>query len=110
MRNRMFLLLFVTCLGLWLAVLVSASSLVVEEADLTASGEVYEINPGPAGELIISDSGTGEIWRVESSGTYTVYESPFGAVDAKPDGDGDLWWTDGAPYFGRVSVSTWSRN
>lgn len=92
---------------------VAAVDLAVQEASLTPSGQAYEINRGPTGTLYVSDSQAGEIWRIDpTTGGYTVYQG-ITPQDAKPDGDGNIWWTDGAEVFGRIDVqagtkTTWA--
>jgi streptogramin lyase len=93
-------------LGLLWIIVVTAGTLTLEEAELTSYGQVYEINRGADGSLYLSDSGAEEIWQINASGTYTVFDAKYTVVDAKPDGQGDIWWTDGTTAFGRVEVST----
>jgi streptogramin lyase len=108
MRPKFLALTFVLvfAMALLMAVVVGAGSLVVEEADLSSSGEVYEIDRDAQSTLFISDSGAREVWRVDATGAYTIYTNPSTVVDAQPDSDGNIWWTDGATYFGRIDVPT----
>jgi streptogramin lyase len=105
MRIKLALLLAALALALIPIVLSSASSLALEEADLTAFGQVYEINRGADGQLYISDYGAQELWRVDPvTGAYTVYA--VGRVtDAKANGAGDMWWADAADGFGTMPVT-----
>jgi streptogramin lyase len=93
-------------LALVCAVVASANSVSVQEADLTAYGMAYEINRGPGGALYVSDYGANEIWHIDASGAYTVYQVFETVLDARPNSAGDLWFTDGATTFGRVAVPT----
>lgn len=110
MRLKMIALALTAALALLLAVIVSARTLAVEEAPLTSYGKVYEVNgdaqgPFAQGSLFISDNDAREIWQVNASGAYTVYTLASPPLDARPDQDGDIWWTDGASTFGRIDVS-----
>lgn len=88
---------------LWVAI-VGASDLAFEQASLTPEGRVDEVNTDGSGVLYLSDYLANEVWRVEPTGAYTVYESIDSATDAKADAGGDIWWTNGAVTFGRISV------
>jgi streptogramin lyase len=81
------------------------ATVIVEEADLNPSGTLAEIHRSPDGQFVISDWNAGEIWLVDpDTDAYTVYEVGT-ALDAKVDGAGNLWWTDGAWTFGTASTS-----
>ncbi len=92
---------------------VTAIDLIVQEASLATGGQAYEINRGPTGTLYVSDNQANEIWRIDpNSGAYTVYQG-ITPQDAKPDAQGNIWWTDGAEIFGRIDVqagtkTTWA--
>lgn len=88
---------------LWV-VIVGASDLAFEQANLNPHGKVYEVNTDASGFLYLSDYLVNEVWRVEATGFYTVYEAVDSATDAKADAAGDIWWTNGAVTFGRISV------
>jgi len=103
MRNLAMLLTVALVLGLALIVSVSVSGMEAEEADLP--GASYEINSGANGEIFVSNDTLGEIWHIGATGTYTVYEELYDVRDAKPDGAGDIWFTDYGQSFGRVDVS-----
>jgi streptogramin lyase len=87
-----------------LVVIAGASGLELEEADLP--GTVYEINPGTAGDIYASNNSASEVWRIDASGAYTVYEGIGSATDAKLDSAGDIWYTDSGLSFGRIDVSS----
>jgi streptogramin lyase len=62
------------------------------------------VNTDASGLLYLSDYLVNEVWRVEATGFYTVYQGVDSATDAKTDAAGDIWWTNGAVTFGRISV------
>jgi uncharacterized repeat protein (TIGR01451 family) len=107
MRIKSYYLPLVFAAALLWVVFASASSLSFEEADLTSYGEVYEVNRDVENNLYLSDSNADEVWKVDSSGAYTVFVvSPVQPVDAKPDSNGHIWWTDYATAFGHIQVPT----
>jgi streptogramin lyase len=93
-----------------LSLLVAASlslagGTMYREASLTSGGAVYEVNTDAAGNLFISDSGAGEIWRLQpATGAYTKYLGLPYPSDARPDGAGNIWWTDWDETLGRINV------
>jgi streptogramin lyase len=100
------LLVVVGILALLSAAIASAAGVSLEEADLTAYGTAYEINRGPGGALYLSDYDALEIWQIDTSGAYTLYQVFETVLDARPDDAGNVWFTDGAVTFGRVTVPT----
>ena len=103
MRSKLFLLAVALCLVLLAAVVINASSLSLEEADLFAYSNPYEIRSGAAGDVYVSDAGVG-VWHVSASGDYTLYRVFADVVDARPDATGDIWYTDAANLVGRLDV------
>lgn len=98
----------VVALLLLLALLASAATadLSVQEASLSAGGQVYEVNAGPNGLLYLSDLTSQEVWRVDPvTGAYTVYQG-VSPQDARADAGGVIWFTDGAEQFGRINPAT----
>ena len=88
---------------LMIVVVVAANGFSAQETDLTAYGEVYEVNLGADGLLYVSDYTASQIWRVDpDSSAVDVFEVPEDVLDAKPDPSGDIWWTDGATIFARL--------
>jgi uncharacterized repeat protein (TIGR01451 family) len=80
----------------------------IEEAFLHPAMPDYpiELNRDATGTLYLSDPGTNRLWLVEPpTGDYTVYlvDAPS---DAKPDAQGQIWWTNGANLFGRLDPQT----
>lgn len=104
MRNAAMLLSTGLMFVLAFFAVVTVSGMEAEEADL--AGTTYEINRGANGDIFVSNIGAGEIWHIGASGAYTVYEEVWGVRDAKPDADGDIWFTDYVQGFGRVDVSS----
>ncbi|MBN1145859.1 MAG: hypothetical protein JXA78_01285 [Anaerolineales bacterium] len=96
------------------AMIASASALEVDETNLAASGEAYEANFGTDGKLYISDYEAKQIWVIDPAVgdkalVYWLYDL---VVDARPDSNGDIWWTDARTTFGVIdtqaeSVTTW---
>jgi streptogramin lyase len=103
MRSKLFSLAAALCLALLSAVVISASSLTLEEADLFPYSDPYEVRRGAAGDVYLSDAGVG-VWRVSPSGDYVLYRVAADVVDARPDAAGDIWYTDAANVVGRLSV------
>jgi streptogramin lyase len=103
MRSKLFLLAVALCLALLSAVVISASTLPLEEADLLTYSDPYEVRRGAAGDVYVSDAGVG-IWHVSPSGVYTLYRVSADVVDARPDAAGDIWYTDAANLVGRLNV------
>jgi streptogramin lyase len=87
-----------------LMVVAVASGLEIQEAIL--AGMVTEINPGTGEQIFVSNPGTSEIWEVDATGAYTVYENVPGVMDAKPDASGNIWFTDGGQMFGQIDVAS----
>lgn len=84
---------------------LAAAGVTVQEASLNPTGEVYELNRDAAGNLIISEWGSDEVWHVNAAtSAYTVYEGIEYVVDARPDATGAIWWTDSGAVFGRIDV------
>jgi streptogramin lyase len=82
----------------------SGGSATLEEAHVTFGG-VYEIHRSPDGDLVISDYGGQKIWLVDpATDGYTTY-AVGRAIDAKGDGQGNIWWTDYASSFGVLSTT-----
>jgi streptogramin lyase len=82
-----------------------ADTIPTQETSLAAGGTVYEVNRGGETYVYVSDSGAGEIWVVTAAtGAYTRYTGLAGATDARPESDGDVWWTDSGTKFGRVNA------
>jgi streptogramin lyase len=113
MREKLLLWAVMAAVALAGAAVISASTLNTEEADLNPSGNVYEVNRGSNGDVYVSDYTLGEVWHVASSGVYTLYSEIPAVTDARPDSNGDIWWTDNYQTFGRINiaddtVTTWS--
>jgi streptogramin lyase len=106
MRGKLFLLTVAVALALLCAAIAHAASTSLEEAGLTPYGKAYEIHRGPGEVLYLSDYDANEIWHIDASGAYTLYQVYETALDAQPDGAGNLWFTDGADIFGRLALST----
>jgi streptogramin lyase len=106
MRGKLFFLLVAAALALLCAAIARAASVSLDEADLTPYGKAYEIHRGPGEVLYLSDYDANEIWKIDASGAYTLYQVFETALDAQPDGAGNLWFTDGADLFGRLVLST----
>jgi streptogramin lyase len=84
-----------------------AGGMMYREASLTPTGMAYEVNTDAAGNLFVSDSDAGEIWQVQpATGAYTKYLGLPYPSDARPDGAGNIWWTDWDETFGRINVLT----
>jgi virginiamycin B lyase len=115
MRSKVIALAF-TALIL-AAALANAGPIWVDHAALTATGIAYEINRDGAGNIIVTDWGAGEIWRVRpATGAYSRFKGAWHPNDARPDAVGNIWWTD---YYnpvlarintsaGPVSMTTWN--
>jgi streptogramin lyase len=92
-------------LGLGLAMLsvvvIGASTLTLEEADLYAYSDPYDVYRGANGDVVVSDAGVG-IWHVSATGVYTTYLLSADVLGARPDADGDIWYTNGADVLARL--------
>jgi streptogramin lyase len=113
MREKLLLWAAMAAVTLVGAAVISASTLNTEEADLNPFGNVYEVNRGANGDVYVSDYTLGEVWHVASSGVYTLYSGIPTVTDARPDSNGDIWWTDNYQTFGRINIAddtltTWS--
>jgi streptogramin lyase len=65
------------------------------ETDLNLEGYAYEINFGKDGTLWISDYSVGEIRSFKPSENLMTIYSDLGLVsDARPDGEGNVWFID----------------
>jgi streptogramin lyase len=65
------------------------------ETDLNSDGYAYEINSGLNGTLWISDNSAGEIRVYQPSSNLMTIYSDLGVVsDARPDGEGNVWFID----------------
>ena len=99
----------VIVLALLLGIGVAAAigrSVTVDETDLTSYGSVLEVHSSPDGLIVISDDGADELRLVDpATGGYTTYDVGS-VVDAKADGDGNVWWTDAATTFGVLSTAS----
>ena len=107
MKQRLTTFLFLlTMLALSCAVAYAAGEF--EQAELTSFGEVYEINRDGDGNLYISDSFAGEIWRLDpDDSSYALYTvTTLGVQDAQADSSGRIWFTDGASVFGYIDPGT----
>ncbi len=88
--------------SLFLITWVSAApgSSVTEEAELNPAGEAYEINRDSQGMLYVSDYGSGEIWKINPGyESYAVFGNLGEALDAQPDANGKIWFTDDVDSF-----------
>jgi streptogramin lyase len=103
MRSKLLLLTVGLSLALLSAAVIRASSLILEEADLYSYSDPYEVNRGANGDVYVSDAGVG-VWRVAASGAYTLYRVFADVLDAQPDAEGDIWYTDGADVVARLNV------
>ncbi len=105
MRTLTIIVAFTVAFVLTWLVFVGAASIDFQEADLASYGVPYEINQGITGNLYISDGAASEIRHLDpTSGDYTAYWVFETIQDAKPDSDGNIWWTDGDTTFGRITV------
>jgi streptogramin lyase len=91
-----------------------ADGMMLSEASLTTGGKPYEVNTDATGNLFISDYNAGEIWQLQpTTSAYTKYRGLPNASDARPDGMGNIWWTDWRTTTGRINalaetVTTWT--
>lgn len=98
-----------------LAGLTRAAGPTSQETGMNPAGQVFEINRDAAGNLWVSDSGAGEIRKVDpATGAYTVFQGLTDVIDARMDAAGNVWWSDsGNDELGRLSpgagtVTKWS--
>jgi virginiamycin B lyase len=88
---------------LMIVVVAAANGFSAQETDLTAYGEVYEVNLGSDGMLYVSDYTASQLWRIDPDGSDAdVFQFSEDVLDAKPAPSGDIWWTDGSTIFGRL--------
>jgi streptogramin lyase len=105
MRLKLVGLSLIGGLLLTIAVLVHASSLNYEHTDLTPYGDPYDIFAANDGSLYVSDKDAWEVVKFNPDGiTYTKYIALNTVLDAQPDASGDIWWTNGDIFFGRIDV------
>lgn len=108
MRHRQVALIVAMAL-LFVAVAATAQAITLpyQEAGLHPGTPDIEIEVNAAaGKLYVSDHAADEIWVVDpGSGAYTLYDvdSPS---DAKPDAQGDIWWTNEGTLLGRINTVT----
>jgi len=109
MRIKSILLAISAALALLTTLVASAESITFEEADISSLGgvgDLYEVNPGSDGSLYLSHEGAARIHKIDPTTDvqeiYFVFEN---VLDAKPDPNGDIWWTSGTNVFGVVDVS-----
>jgi hypothetical protein len=78
------------------------------ETDLNPDGYAYEINSGLDGTLWISDYSAGEIRAYQpSSNLMTIYADLGLVSDARPDGEGNVWFIDqGTDRLGKLNPFT----
>ena len=91
MRSKPFLLAVGLSLALLSVAAIGASTLSLEEADLYAYSDPYEVYRGADGDVIVSDAGVG-IWHVSATGVYTTYLLSADVLGARPDTGGDIWF------------------
>ena len=92
---------------LWAAGQAQASEYSASEAALNPAGEAYELNVDGEGNLWASDYGAGEIWQIHpATGAYTVYEGLSSPSDARPDGMGNVWWSNSEDELWQLALST----
>jgi streptogramin lyase len=103
MRLKLFSLAVAVWLALLSVVVISASTLTFEQADLYAYSDPWEVYRAANGDVIVSDAEAG-IWHVSAAGDYTTYLLSVGVVGARPDADGDIWYTNGADVLARLNV------
>jgi streptogramin lyase len=114
MKNRQIVSLAAVAL-LFLAVAATAQAITLsyQEASLRPGTPDIEIEiHAAAGKLYVSDHAPDDLWVVDpDSGAYTLYgvDSPS---DARPDPQGDIWWTNEGTVLGRINtgagtVTTW---
>lgn len=78
-----------------------------EDIELNPAGEAYEINQSTDGLLWISDKDGNEIRQIDpATGAYTVYQDIATPSDARPDGAGNLWWTNSNDQLLRLTLSS----
>lgn len=85
----------------------AVSGYAVDEINLDAAGQPYEINKDAQGWLWVSDYGAGEVRGFNpAAGTYQSYPVGGKPTDARRIGT-DLWWSDGASaLLGKASTAT----
>jgi streptogramin lyase len=115
MRIKLVFLAAGVAIALVSTFIASASSLALDEADLTPSKIASEINLGSDGYLYVSEDEANRVWKINPSDgnaiSYLLNEA--GVLDAKSDATGNIWWTDGATTFGHINssgtltVTTW---
>lgn len=100
-------LTFAVALMLVASVLAGASSVTLQETDLTSFGEAYEVNRGSDGFLYLSDYSARQIWRVDPVNLEVKnFQFNLKVLDAQPDNSGYVWFTDGGPTFARLDPIT----
>jgi streptogramin lyase len=77
------------------------------ETDLNPDGYAYEINSGLDDTLWISDYSAGEIRAYQPTSNLMTIYSDLGLVsDARPDGEGNVWFIDqGTDQLGKLNPS-----
>jgi streptogramin lyase len=86
-------LLFTSALVSWVSAAPGSSA--TDETNLNPAGEVYEINRDSQGMLYVSDYAAGEIWKINPvDDGYTLFGNLGEALDAQPDANGKIWFTD----------------
>ena len=82
-----------------------AGGTMYREASLNAQGKALDVNQDATGNLFLSDPGASEIWQLQpATSVYTKYLDLPHPYDARPDGAGNIWWTDWATTLGRINV------
>lgn len=110
MRVKYILFTLIPTLLMTWFVIASAADIDVDEVNLPYSpgfAEVYEVHHGVDGYIYLSDdSNLGNLIRLDpSNGNYASYVTGAPVLDAKPDGNGNVWWVDGAESFSRLELS-----
>ena len=117
-KNKLFPICLTTSLAVflglaWLASTGRAgaalnSSLPVYEMALKPGGKAFEINLDGLGRLWVSDYDAGEVWELDPvSRVYTRYAGLGYPGDARPDGNGSVWYADAAGgNLGQLSLDT----
>lgn len=98
----------------WSAAIPAAADIGMGEATVgLTNSALWELNRDTAGTLYVSDYALPAVVTVNpTTGAYTRYTLPLGQPffitpsDAKPGGDGLIWWSDYFSAFGRINPSS----
>lgn len=76
----------------------------LDKMQLNVAGDVHDIHIAATGEIIVSDYGAGEIWKVSADQKqYTRYHNLGAVENAAMDKTGKLWWVDGTDRIGTIA-------